>query len=43
VKYCLKNKNDPAECTSSVLGVKEADMGLAALQAKSRVGRVTEV
>jgi hypothetical protein len=40
VKYCLINKNDPAEFTSSALCVKEDDMGSAALQTKSTAGRV---
>ena len=35
VKYCLKNKNDPAEFTSSTLGVKEEVMGPVALQTKT--------
>ena len=39
VKYCLINKNDPAEFTSSILGVKEDDVDSAALQTKSTVGR----
>jgi hypothetical protein len=40
VKYCLINKNDPAEFISSTLGVKEEDMGSVALQIKTTVGKV---
>jgi hypothetical protein len=35
VKYCLKHKNDPAEFTSSTLGVKEENMSSVALQTKT--------
>jgi hypothetical protein len=36
VKYCLTYKNDPAEFTSSTLGVKDDNMGSAALQKKKK-------
>jgi len=39
VKYCLKNKNDPAEFTSSILGVKEADMGFGGTSNKIKSGK----